>query len=135
MATDVRNAPGVGITTLVTDIISDAQDLIRQQLALFRQEVRDDLRKTRDGAVALAAGVGVVAVGGLLLLVMVPLLLNWLVPSIPLWGCFGTVGAVAAAVGAALLYVGVQRFKAIHPLSDQAALGLKENLQWTTHPK
>lgn len=135
MATDLRSSPGVGITSLVTDIISDAEELIRQQMALFRQEIRDDLRKTRDGAIALAAGVGVIAVGGILLLVMLPLLLNWLVPSIPLWGCFGIVGAAATTIGAAALYAGIQRFKAIHPLSDQAAQGLKENLQWTTHPK
>jgi len=123
------------MTGLLGDILNDAQELIRQQLALFRQEVREDLRKTRDGAIALSAGVGVIAMGGLLLLLMLPLLLNWLVPAIPLWGCFGIVGGLAAAIGAILLFAAVQRFKSIHPMSDQAATGLKENLQWTTPPK
>jgi drug/metabolite transporter (DMT)-like permease len=135
MATDLGSPPGLGITALLGDIIHDAQELMRQQLALFRQEIRDDLRKTRDGAIALAAGVGVIAMGGLLILLMLPLLLNWLVPSIPLWGCFGIIGAAAAAIGAALLYFAIERFKTIRPLSDNAALALKENLQWTTHPR
>jgi len=135
MATDVRNAPGGSVTGLLGDIINDAQDLIRQQLALFRQEIRDDLQKTRDGAIALGIGIGVIAMGGLLLLLMLPLLLNWLVPAIPLWGCFGIIGAAAAAIGVGLLFAGMQRFKSIHPLSDQSAQALKENLQWTTHPR
>jgi len=135
MATDLRSPPGVSMTTLLGDIINDAQELIRQQLALFRQEIRQDLHKARDGVMILGAGVGVIAVGGLLILLMLPLLLNWLVPSLPLWACFGIVGAAAAAIGAALLYAGVKRFESIHPLSDNAAVALKENLQWTTHPK
>jgi len=135
MATDLRSPPGVSMTSLLGDIINDAQELIRQQLALFRQEIRQDLHKARDGVMILGAGVGVIAVGGLLILLMLPLLLNWLVPSLPLWACFGIVGAVAAAIGGVLLYAGFKRFESIHPLSDNAAVALKENLQWTTHPK
>jgi hypothetical protein len=135
MATDLRSPPGSSMTTLLGDIINDAQELIRQQLALFRQEIRQDLQKSRDGVMFLGVGVGVILMGGLLILLMLPLLLNWLVPSLPLWACFGIVGAAAAAVGAVLLYAGVKRFQTIHPLSDTAAVALKENLQWTTLPK
>jgi hypothetical protein len=120
---------------LVADIINDAQELIRQQLLLFRQEIRSDIRKAREAAVCLAAGAGVTLIAGLLLLLMLPLLLNWLVPAIPLWGCFGIVGGVAAVAGAGLLYAGAKQIQSVTPLSDQAAEALKETLQWTTPPK
>jgi len=125
----------MSLTGLVSDIINDAQDLIRQQLLLFRQDLRNDIRKMREGAVFLAAGIGVTVIAGLLLLLMVPLLLNWLVPTIPLWGCFGIVGGVAALVGGGLLYAGARQFQSVDPLSDPSAEALKENLRWTTPPK
>ena len=76
MATDLRSPSGASITALIRDIINDAQDLIQQQLSLFRQEIRQDFRKTRDAAIMIGAGVGVTAMGVLLILLMLPLLLN-----------------------------------------------------------
>src|SRR5262245_29624484 len=135
MATDLRSPSGVSLTALLGDIINDAQELIQQQMTLFRQEIRDDLRKTREGAMILGAGVGVIMMGGILILLMFPLLLNWLVPAIPLWACFGIVGAIEALLGVLVLYAGISKLKSIHPMSDTAAVALKENLQWTTHAK
>jgi len=37
------------VTFLVSGIIADLQQLIQQQLAMVRQEIRDDLRKTLVG--------------------------------------------------------------------------------------
>ena len=133
MDSDLLSPPEPNFTALLRGIVGDAQDLIRQQLVLFRQEVRDDLQKTRDAALALAVGVGVALVGGVLLLIMLPLLLNWLIPELPLWACFGLVGALFAALGATLVYAGVRRFKSIKV--DQSAAALKENFRWTIHPR
>jgi hypothetical protein len=135
MAIDLESPPGLSMTGLVKDIIDDAQELIRQQLQLFRQEIRADIRKAREAAMFLAIGVGITAIGGLLLLLMLPLLLNSLVPTIPLWGCYGIIGGVAAAIGAGLLFAGVKQIESVTPLSDQSAVALKENLQWMTPPK
>lgn len=135
MAIDLDSPPGLSMTALVKDIIDDAQELIRQQLQLFRQEIRADVLKVRDAAMFLALGVGVTLIGGFLLMVMLPLLLNWLVPTIPLWGCFGIIGVVAAAIGVGLLFAAVKQIESVKPLSDQSAEALKENLQWTTPPK
>src|SRR5579862_1976995 len=70
------------LTTLVSGIIADAQHLIEQQLTMFRQELRDDLRKTRNAILPLVGGVGVTVVGSVLVLLMFPLLLNWAVPEL-----------------------------------------------------
>ena len=79
------------MTTLVSGILTDVQELMAQQTRLLRLEIRDDLRKARSGAIYLGVGVGIAAVGGLLLCVALPLLLsaltNW-----PEWVCFGIFG-------------------------------------------
>jgi hypothetical protein len=123
------------MTTLVSGIIADALHLIQQQLAMFRQEIRDDLRKSRDAALWLAVGIGITLIGSVLLLVMLPLLLQWAAPELPLWACFGMVGGVLAAVGWVLVYAGVKKFESFNPLSDKSIAAFKENLKWTTTPK
>jgi|SRR5216117_359691 len=135
MALDLRSAGQPTLTALMKGIVSDAQELIRQQIALFKTEIRADLRKTRQATVLILAGTGAMIVGGVFLLIMLPLLLNWLVPAIPLWACFGVVSAAALAVGGTLVLVGVRRFKSFNPLPTQSVEALKENLTWTIHPK
>jgi hypothetical protein len=135
MATDLRSAGQPSLTVLMKGIMDDVQDLVRQQIAMFKMEIKSDIRKTRQVAVLMANGVGGIAVGGVFFLIMLPLLLNWLVPAIPLWACFGIMSAAAMAVGGTLVLVAVQRFKSFDPLPTQSVEALKENLTWTTHPK
>src|ERR1700730_10262757 len=111
IANDDPSPPDRSVTTLVSGIIADAQHLIQQQLAMFRQEIRDDLRKSRDAALAMGVGIGITLIGSALLLIMLPLLLHWAAPELPLWACFGIVGGVLTAVGGILVYVGVKKFE------------------------
>jgi Putative Actinobacterial Holin-X, holin superfamily III len=134
VAADVRVVPEQNTATLLSGIIADVQHLIRQQLAMFRQEIRDDVRKGRKAVLPLAAGAGITAAGGVLLLLMLPLLLHWAVPELPLWACFGILGGVLAAVGGALVYAGVRRIESLDLLSNPAVEAFKENLTWTTKP-
>jgi Putative Actinobacterial Holin-X, holin superfamily III len=135
IANDVHSPPDRSITTLVGGIIADAQQLIQQQFTMFRQEVRDDFRKTKEAALSLAVGVTISLAGSVLLLVMLPLLLHWAVPELALWACFGIVAGVLAALGGVLAYRGVKKFQSFNPLPDQSADAFMENLQWKTNPK
>jgi hypothetical protein len=128
-------APERSTATLVSGIIADAQHLIGQQLAMFRQEIQDEVRKGVHAAVALAAGVGITMAGSAMVLWMLPLLLHWTVPELPLWACLGIVGSVVAAVGGGLALLGVRKIRSCSPLSNEAVEALKENFTWTTHPK
>jgi hypothetical protein len=83
----------------------------------------------------MAAGVGITLMGGVLVLVMLPLLLQWEVPELPLWACFGIIGGILAAFGGVLVFAGVKKFESFNPLSDQSFKAFKENLKWTTSPK
>ncbi len=70
-----------------------------------------------------------------MMLVMLPLLLHWTVPELPLWACFGIVGGVLAAVGGIAAFLGVRKIRSCSPLSNQAVEAFKENFTWTTHSK
>jgi len=135
MATDVKPAPDTSLTELVTGILHDAQDLIKQQFDLLKVEVLDDLRKTRDAGILMGLGVGVALVGGLLLILMLVYLLNWAVPDLPLWASFGIWGVIACVAGLGLFYAGKQKFASFNPLPNQTAQALKENVKWITNPK
>jgi hypothetical protein len=131
MATDLHTEPGVSVTSLLRGIMSDAQDLIQQQLALFRAEIKDDFRKTVGILITIVSGAFLVAVGGALLCFMLVYLLNSVVPdTLPLWACFGIVGGGVVLVGGIVAYAAVARFKTFNPLPDESVQALKENVQW-----
>lgn len=128
--------PG-NMAPLVTGIIDDLQELIKQNLALFKVEVREDFKKTKEAAAALGVGVGLAIVGALHLTLMLVFLLWWAfssevrsVSGLPLWVCFAIVGGVFLGVGAALTFKGKKKLDSFNPLPDQTAEALKENVQW-----
>jgi len=123
-----------GLTQLVTGIISDAQELLKQQLAMFKAEIKEDLRKTKEAALALGLGIGITLLGGLLLVFMLVYLLQWST-ALPLWACYAIVGGALTLLGGILLYSGTRKLSSFNPLPDQSAEAVKENVQWLTSPK
>lgn len=105
-----RHAPETHTTEphlggLFSGILNDVKELVTDGVLLAKLEVRDELRKAKIAAVAAGIGIGVMAAGGLLLLVMlVHLLAAFTV--IPLWGCYGIVGGALLLMGAILLVTG-----------------------------
>lgn len=134
MPSGTATGNGASLTGLVTGILSDAQDLMKQQVALLRTEIREDFRKTKEAGLTMIGGAICAAVGGLLLCLMVVYLLHW-ATELPLWGCFAIVGGLLSLVGAALIWAGKAKFETFNPLPDQSAEALKENVQWMTNPK
>jgi hypothetical protein len=135
MATDLKAKPEPSVTSLVTGIVSDAQELFKQQFELLKHEVRDDVRKTKEVGLTLAFAGGLGLVGGILLLQMLVYLTQWLLPELPLWACFGMWG-VLVGVGATILFlIGKTTLDTIDPVPEKTAQALKENVQWLTNPK
>jgi uncharacterized membrane protein YqjE len=134
MATDIRNGTDQNVTDLVTGIVSDLHDLIKQQLALFRSEVRNDLHKTKEAAIPMLIGVAFALAGAGLLVLMLVHLLHWATP-IPLWGCYAIVGVASWLVGGALYFGGRKKLESIHPLQEESAQALKENVRCLMNPK
>lgn len=114
------------MTALVSGILTDVQDLLTQQMRLLRLEIRDDLHKARTGAIFLGVGLGVTAIGGLLLCVMMPLLLAWLTHW-PEWVCFCIFGVVFLFVGGGASYTAMKKFQSAASLPETTTT-LKENV-------
>jgi len=142
MATNLQERPETGhdttssssVASLLAGIVNDAQELIKQQLALFKHEFRQDLKRAEEIVLSFALALPCVLVGSILLCLMVVALLHEQ-GGLQWWASFGIVGGVILVVGVALALVARQRLEAFTPLSDPSAEALKENLEWTTKPK
>jgi len=135
MATDVKDDQAQSVTSLVSGIVEDAQELLKQQFELFKHELRSDFSKVKTAAQVLAVGGGVGLVGCILLGVTLGLLLQAIAPELPLWAAFAIVTAVFLVIAGALVAIGLGKLNSVNPLPDQTAEALKENVQWITKPK
>jgi putative superfamily III holin-X len=88
-----------GLRTLLGDVVDHIRALLRLELALARDEVRQALDSLRHGALLLAGGV---LLGSLGLLSLMAALVAALATVWPLWLAAGAVGAVFAIAGALL---------------------------------
>lgn len=131
LTTEQRSVSEPGVTRLVGSIIDDVQELFKAQLDLFRAEVQDDMRRTKEASILLFAGGLVLLLGGIFLGLTAVYFLHWMFPDLPLWGAYGIVAAVLAVGGVILAMVGKEKFAAFNPLPDKSVEALKENLQWT----
>lgn len=114
---------------LVTDLVSDAKELLRQELVLAKYEITQEVHKTKSALISLGAGVGIISVGGLLLLVMLVHALNALT-GLPLWACYGIIGGMLAIVGILLIYSGKKTISQIDMIPQQTVATMKENVRW-----
>jgi hypothetical protein len=114
-AHEIRHGKGsqrlrTSFTSLVGDLASDANELLRQEVALAKLEVQYELRKAKKVAMALGVGIGVPILGGILLMLMVVHLLAALT-VVPLWGCYGIVGSALVVLGGVGLAVALATAK------------------------
>lgn len=123
------------LTQLLSGIVTDAQTLFSQQLAMFRTELKLDVRRTKQALIALICGLALASIGGLLLCFALVYGLQALAPTLPLWACFGIVGGLFAIVGGLAFYSALRQFQEFNPLPDESAQALKENVQWISQPR
>jgi hypothetical protein len=67
MAHDLQGTPDPGMASLVGGIVNDVQVLIKQELALAKREVTDELNKAKEVVILLGIGIGSAALCGILL--------------------------------------------------------------------
>lgn len=121
-----------GLTRLVSGIVQDAQELVKQQLTLFQVEVRNDMHRTISATIPIVVGALVLFIGVIIVAMAAAYLLVSLWPRLDHWGAFGIVGGALTALGVILVLVGRAKFATFNPLPDQTVEGLKENIQWKT---
>jgi uncharacterized membrane protein YqjE len=135
MATDtMENKEGTNVVSLVTNIISDAQELTRQQIELFKVEIQDGAKKAQTIGMYFTAAAAVAIIAGAVLAFAAAGWLASVVPSLPTWGAQAIVGAVLAIVAGALFGVCKQHLDSFNLVPEKSVEALKENLEWKTKP-
>jgi hypothetical protein len=121
-----RQSDSVG--ELIGGVLSDARDLIREEIAMLRAEVEDGVRKAKTvgltfSTAAVLGGIGLLvlalAAGGAL-----SELAGW-----PLWAGYAVVAALLLIGAGILAYSAVRTLSTIHGLPRTRAT-LQENLAW-----
>jgi hypothetical protein len=127
---DIRSPQPVvpSLAALLGGIMHDAKDILAQELRLAMLEGHDALRHLKTAALFLGMGVGVAAVGGVLLSVMLVHVLA-AYTDVPLWGCYGIVGSGFGVLGWVLLASGTHQVEALDVM-PQTVETMKENAQW-----
>ena len=118
-----------GIIGLIGGLVGDLRTLFRQELQLLRDEFFLEIDKIRQAAVAVGAGIGVTIIGGLFLFIMLVHLLHQYA-SLPLWACYGLIGVILLAVGAALLVKAKNSLQNFNLMPRRTLRSMKEDAQW-----
>jgi len=124
------------MTDCVRGIVDDFQQLVTQQVALLRAEVKRDWDKTKIAMCPVAAGAAL----GLVALLQFGIAAGLGIyaaaspagidpASIPMWGCFALAGVAFAILSAVLLAVGVRAFQSFNPLPDESVSSLEKSLK------
>jgi Putative Actinobacterial Holin-X, holin superfamily III len=131
MDTGSQHLSELSFVSLLGGIANDAKELLLQEVALTKLEVRYELLKAKTAAIALGIGIGIIAMGGLLLLFMLVHLLAVLT-VVPLWGCYGIVGIALVILGGVLLATGKTKAEEVDVVPPRTAQRMKESAQWLT---
>lgn len=117
------------VGTLVSSIVADVQDLARQEIALARTEIKEEINAAKDAGIKFGTAGAVLAIGGLFLLITLALGLSDLL-NLPNWAGFGIVGLVLAIVGFVLFTSGRKSAREIKPVPEKTIETMKENVEW-----
>jgi len=131
MPVDIESPQDARVSTLVGDIVHEMQQLVVDQLKLFKVEMKHDLARMMQALIPLGIGALIVFTAIILFGIGGAELLCWLVPDLPVWAGFLIGGAVIAIGGAGLVFAGIQMLRNIKPAAT-ALKGLEENVQWKT---
>ncbi|QEL13630.1 phage holin family protein [Limnoglobus roseus] len=117
------------ITSLITGILDDGKTLARQQMEMFKSEVREDFKKSVQAAQYGGMGMACLIVGALGLVTAVAYLLHEQF-HLSMWVSWGIISLVFLGIGAALALASDRILKSFNPLPDKALTAVKENLTW-----
>jgi len=140
MATEVQNpSESPTLTSLVSGIVHDFQDLVKQQLRLTRKEIGADFRMTREAASIAVWGCIISLAGVVGLCLTLAHLIHWLslppgveLAHIPLWVCFAIAAVVFLIVGGVVLRAGKKTMDAMGTPLHETVQALKEDVEWKT---
>lgn len=124
--------PDKSLGELFTSMTADLSTLMRKEVELAKVEVKEEANQAAKAGAMLGAG----AFSAYLALLFVSFALAWLLDAVmPTALAFLIVAVLYGIAAAVLLPKGRDRLKAVHPIPEQTADTLKEDVQWAKAQK
>jgi protein-S-isoprenylcysteine O-methyltransferase Ste14 len=115
--------------SLLRGIMTDLRTLVREEVALARVEIRQQVGRARTAAVSFGVAAAALLFGSTFLLVAVALgiadMFDW-----PVWAGFGVLAILLSLVGFVALSSGRKQMSQVHAVPQQTVTTLKENSEW-----
>jgi len=128
MAVDnVQTDAQPSMASLVSGIINDAQQLIRQEVMLARREMQEELNKAKAAVISFGMAIPFAVFGALMLCFAIVYLLGL---ALPLWASYLIVAGVLLGTGVALFLVAKNKMDKVSLVPRQTVETMKENVQW-----
>ena len=122
---------GISTMQLLNQLITDVRTLLRQELALARAEIREEVAQLVIALALFAVAAGTLAIAGLWVLIAVTRglasIFGW-----PLAAVYAGVGGALGIIGLVLLAVVWHQVRTIRML-PRTRETLTEHVQWATH--
>ncbi len=115
------------LTELIGDLASQSAGLVRDEVALAKQELSEKLVSLRSGAITLALGAGL-AISAFLALCAAAI--AGLAVYVKVWQAALIVGGVLALVAGILVSVGISRLTQTNLKPQKTIKSLEENKEW-----
>ena len=117
------------IGDLVKGILRDVRQLMREEIALARVEMREQATRAKLAIAAIGTAALALAFGGTFLLLAVAIgiadLLHW-----PTWAGLLAMALLLCVGGLAMLAAGRKRLRTVHAIPEETVETLKENSEW-----
>jgi uncharacterized membrane protein YqjE len=124
---EIRYQESIG--DLVKGIVADVRELVREEIALARVELREQTTRAKLAVASLGAAVGALVFAATFLLIAIATavadLLEW-----PVWAGFLVVAVLLGVAGMVMLSAGRKRLASVRPVPEQTVETLKENSEW-----
>jgi uncharacterized membrane protein YqjE len=121
MAAGIRSIPEI-----LQDVLTNIQDIVRDEVRLAKAELAEELNRARSGGLLIGVGAVAAIFSALFLLLACVYVLGLVMPN---WAAALIVAAAVGVAAAVTLGLGLKRFKTIQAAPKTAA-SLKENVRW-----
>jgi hypothetical protein len=118
------------IGDLLGELANETTTLLKQELALAKVEIRQEVRIAARNSAYVAAGGAVAYAGAIVLLIGLGWLIGQLLGATLIWLGLLLVGAIVAGAGYALVQKGLSTLQDMDATPERTAETLKENKQW-----
>ncbi len=114
---------------LLRGVLMDLRQLMREEVALARVEIREQAGRAKLAAASLGAAAVALLLGAIFLLVAIAIgiadLLDW-----PLWAGYLVVALLLSVGGVVAYAAGRRKLQNVRPMPEQTVETLKENSEW-----